>query len=82
MSPKIICSPAILVTGQQSGPGSTNTVRSITIPHQNDKPHYLNTPHTNKHLGLSDEEGGSCSEVEEGESFSDDKHVGVTVTFS
>lgn len=53
---------AILVTGQQSGPGSTNTVRSILIPHENEKPHYLNTPHTQKHLGIAtSEDEDSCS---------------------
>ncbi|KAH9504492.1 hypothetical protein Btru_062918 [Bulinus truncatus] len=56
---------AILVTGQQSGPGSTNTVRSIVIPHENEKPHYLNIPNTREHLGLSDDEKDmSCSDEE------------------
>uniref|UniRef100_A0A2C9KZH9 Pyruvate kinase n=1 Tax=Biomphalaria glabrata TaxID=6526 RepID=A0A2C9KZH9_BIOGL len=55
---------AILVTGQQSGPGSTNTVRSIIIPKEHDKPHYLNIPNTKEHLGISGDE-------REEESYSD-----------
>ncbi|XP_005103610.1 pyruvate kinase PKM [Aplysia californica] len=45
---------AILVTGFQSGPGFTNTVRSVRIPPEEHKPHYLNLPGTMRHLGVDD----------------------------
>ncbi|CAG5124436.1 unnamed protein product [Candidula unifasciata] len=42
----------ILVTGYQTGPGCTNTVRSIVVPCGNEKTHFLNIQSTTDHLGV------------------------------
>ncbi|BFZ25605.1 hypothetical protein BsWGS_28644 [Bradybaena similaris] len=43
---------AILVTGYQTGPGSTNTVRSIMVPCEHEKSHFLNVASTTDHLAI------------------------------